>query len=74
MKLLEKLFGPKTTDLTFIMAGGNSFIADKVTEWEVRHQGSSITYLKLLQAPGAKNKVIVGALNLSQVAAILEHK
>ena len=50
------------------------FVADEVINWEIRHAGSSITYLMLEQQRNARNKVIVGALNLSQVAAILEHK
>ncbi len=63
----------KHTNLTITFNGGGSVTIDKVTNWEVKHNGGPITSLLVEQKPSAKNRLVVSAVNLSTVVAIVTH-
>jgi hypothetical protein len=61
------------TKLTFHFVGGTTLTADKVIDWEVKHQGGPIVALSIKQKPSAKYRLVVASVNLSTVAAIVQH-
>jgi hypothetical protein len=65
----------KNTDdtLKFYMKSGNSFVIDKVTDWNLQTGVTvdAIVSLSITQSPSAKNKLLVKSISLAQIEAIV---